>query len=204
MVHLNLIKMSKEILVPDDIKKFVSPRGRRDFFAGDMMEEWDKREKFRSGVSWHVPTQGVINLLLNHGPIVSVGSGFAYTESIAITQGADIIATDIKPNGKNGWCRGGKFYCNVEELSAIDAVKKYKGRNVFMAWPPYNTPMAHDVVSNMEVGTYLIYIGEGHGGCTGDDNFFESLYSDFEEIDDIAIPQWSGLHDYCTVYKKIK
>jgi hypothetical protein len=196
--------MSKEILVPDDIKKFVSPRGGRDFFAKDMIEEWDKREKFRSGVSWHVPTQEVINLLLNYGPIVSVGSGFAYTESIAIAQGADIISTDIEPNEKNGWCRGEKFYCNVEKLSAIDAVKKYKGRNVFMAWPPYNTPMAHDVVSNMEVGAYLIYIGEGHGGCTGDDNFFECLYSNFEEIDDIAIPQWMGLHDYCTVYKKIK
>jgi hypothetical protein len=196
--------MSKEILVPDDIKKFVSPKGRRDFSVENMMKEWDKREKFRSEVSWHVPTQGVIDLILNHGPIVSIGSGFAYTESIAITQGADIIATDIKPNGKNGWCRGGKFYCNVEELSAIDAVKKYKDRNVFMAWPPYDTSMAYDVISNMEVGNYLIYIGEGHGGCTGDDNFFESLYTDFEEIDDIDIPQWSGLHDYCTVYKKIK
>ena len=170
--------------------------------APDIIERYDSREKFRTGVSWHVPTQSLIDLLKAHSPLVSVGSGFAYTESIAKEQGADIIPTDLKPNSSNGWCRDGKFFCDVEEIEAVDAVKKYKDRNIFMAWPPYDTSMAYDVALAMTPGTHLIYVGEGWGGCNGDDQFFEYLRDQFEEIDDLEIPRWFGLNDYCSVYQK--
>jgi hypothetical protein len=202
--------MDNTVFAPDDIKEMVSPD--MDYLSmiqkirenGDFYVAYEKREKFRVGTSWHVPNQELVSKLLEHGPIVSVGSGFAYTESIAIVQGADIIATDIQPNKKNGWCREGKFHCKVEKLNAEEAVKKYEDRNVFMAWPPYDNPMAHTVVTSMKVGTYLIYVGEGHGGCTGDDNFFGCLYNDFEEVDCFNIPKWSGINDACWIYKKIK
>ena len=131
-----------------------------------------------------------------------MGSGFAYTESIAKEQGADIIATDLKPSKENGWCRDGEFFCDVEEIDAVSAVKKYRDRNIFMAWPPYDTSMAYDVALAMTPGTHLIYVGEGCGGCNGDDQFFEYLGDQFEEIDDLAIPRWFGLNDYCSVYRK--
>lgn len=192
------------IFAPEEIKKMLSKDG--DLFSfygsGDVALKYEKREKFRCGTSWHIPTQDLISVIKKYGPIVSVGSGFAYTESIAISQGADVIATDIEPSDKNRWCRDGKFYCSVEKLSADEAVKKYKDRNVFMAWPPYDNPMAHDVALAMEPGRYLIYIGEGGGGCTGDSDFFEYLETNFIEVDSANIPRWSGLHDYCTVYRK--
>ena len=195
------------IFAPEDIKKILL-ESRRDLFSfyneGDFASKYDKREKFRTGTSWHVPNQKLIDVLVSNGPIVSVGSGFAYTESIAISQGADIIATDVEPTKKNGWCRGGKFYCDVEKLKGDEAVKKYSDRNVFMAWPPYDNPMAYEVASSMEIGSTLIYIGEDHGGCTGDDQFFTLIYSNFEEVDSFEIPRWSGLNDYVFIYKKIK
>ena len=43
-----------------------------------------------------------------------------------------------------------------------------------------------------------------NGGCNGDYRFFGELYANFEEVSEISIPQWDGIHDYCTVYKKIK
>lgn len=194
------------IFVPEDIKDIII-EGERDilsFYVGDWASRYEKRENFRTGTSWHIPNQDLVTELVKYGPIVSVGSGFAYTESIAISQGADIICTDINPTKKNGWCRNGEFHCKVEKISADKAVQKYKDRNVFMAWPPYDNPMAYHVASEMEVGKYLIYVGEGHGGCTGDDNFFEYLYSNFEEVESFKIPQWSGIRDYCDIYKKIK
>ena len=202
--------MDNIVFAPEDIKEIVSPN--MDFLSMmKKMRELDnigdiygRREKFRVGTSWHVPTQELITKLLEYGPIVSVGCGFGYTESIAIVQGADIIATDIQPNKKNGWCRDGKFHCKIEKLNASEAVKKYEDRNVFMAWPPYDNPMAHEVVSNMKVETYLIYIGESDGGCTGDHNFFEALYRDFEECDYVSIPKFAGINDGCWIYKKIK
>jgi hypothetical protein len=93
----------------------------------------------------------------------------------------------------------------VEKSDSVEAVKKYSDRNVYMAWPPYDHPMAFETVQAMEVVRILIYVGEGHGGCTGDDKFFEYLYSNFEEIETTAaIPSWSGIYDNVSVYKKIK
>ena len=41
--------------------------------GSDFYERYDSREKFRTGVSWHVPTQSLIDLLKIHSPLVSVG-----------------------------------------------------------------------------------------------------------------------------------
>ena len=129
----------------------------------------------------------------------SLGVLFAYE------QGADIIATDLEPTEKNHWCSEGKFYMDVEKIAADDAIKKYPGRNVFMAWPPYDNPMAYEVVKNMGVGRKLVFVGEGYGGCTGDDNFFQYLETNFEEIDiDFTIPRWSGIYDGVRHYIKTK
>ena len=171
-----------------------------DHFSMDIKLYKDK-DNFRTKVSWHVPTVSLISLLVKSGPIVSVGCGNAFTESQAISQGADIICTDLTPP-PNLWCPE-TAYTNVEQISAEDAVEKYNDRTVFMAWPPYNTSMAYDVVQKMKSGQKLIYIGEGDGGCTGDDNFFNSLYDDFESLDhDINIKRWVGIYDYVKIFIK--
>ena len=169
-----------------------------------ISDSFSEREKYRKGVSWHIPTDDLVNLIISYGPIVSVGCGFANTESIVNERGGDIISTDINPTSTNGWCNDGEYRMNVEQLDSPSAVKKYNDRNVFMAWPPYDTPMAHETAISMEVGKYLIYVGESWGGCTGNDDFFMELRDNFEEITDLMIPTWSGINDYCTVYKKIK
>jgi hypothetical protein len=197
------------ILIPDDLKAIISKDS--DIFEylrqpeRNIVEYWNKREDFRSGTSWHIPTKELVDSLVEYSPIVSVGSGFAYTESLAVKEGADIVATDLSPNKKNTWCRDGEFYCGVEKIKADEAVKKYKDRNVFMAWPPYDNPMAAEVANAMDTGKYLIFVGESYGGCTGDDNFFELLSEKFEVVNyDIPIPNWPGIRDECVIYKKIK
>ena len=192
-----------KVFLPKRLLSLVS-KGREKLFdfSSDYMKKYESREDFRVGVSWHVPTQFLIDIMKKHSPLVSVGSGFAYTERLAIKQGVDVIPTDLSPNANNQWCRKGKFFCEVEEIDAVSAIHKYRNRNVFMAWPPYNTSMAYDAAFAMCPGQYLIYIGEGYGGCNGDDNFFEYLENYFEEVDRLAIPQWFGLHDRCSVYRK--
>ena len=92
----------------------------------------------------------------------------------------------------------------VEELNAFQSVRKYADRNVFLAWPPYSENMASQVAKNMKTGKYLVYIGEGVGGCTGDDGFFNCLEKDFKEINMKAkIYSFWGLHDFLRIFKKI-
>lgn len=171
------------------------------------ISSFEKREEFRIGVSWHIPTESLVDSLKKYSPIVSVGCGFGYTEKLASERGADIILTDISPDIENKWCRSKEidFPTGVLKMDGKTAVKSFKDRNVFMAWPPYNNEMAYQVAKSMKVGRYLIYVGEGHGGCTGDDNFFNLLYSKFEEVDEeIIIPTWDGIYDHVTVYRRIK
>jgi hypothetical protein len=165
-------------------------------------ESFMKREDFRKKISWHIPTEELVECLKSISPSVSIGSGFAYTESLAISRGADVIPTDIEPGKDNKWCREGKFYCEVEKLSAYEAIQKYNDRNVFMGWPPYDTPMAAEVAKNMGSGKYLLYVGESAGGCNGDGEFFTILYEDFEEIESFYIPRWSGIYDEAKLYRK--
>ena len=198
----------ENILVSEDIKGIIPTGGKRlsplDYTSRSFEDLYTKMDGFRKGVSWHIPTQELIDHLIAYGPLVSVGSGYGYTESLAISKGVDIIATDINPTDTNGWCRDGDHSCDVENLEATEAIKKYNDRNVFMAWPPYDTPMAYNVASEMEVGNYLIYIGEEYGGCTGNDDFFEYLTENFEELSDVTIPRWDGIYDSCQIYRKLK
>ena len=166
---------------------------------------FDKSQSFRTSISWHIPTQELIDELKKYSPILSVCSGYAYTESLMKENNIDIIATDIEPNTKNTYCVKGKFFMDVEEIDGKDAVIKYSDRNVFLAWPPYDNNIAYEVVKAMNIDRFLIYIGESEGGCTGNDDFFEYLDSNFIEIKhNIPNPQWSGLHDYVYIYKKVK
>jgi hypothetical protein len=175
--------------------------------AKDWAKDYEKREEFRIGVSWHIPTQSLIETIKNYSPIVSVGCGFGYTEKLAEKEGADIVLTDILPDLENKWCHNKKidFPVGVLKMDGEEAVKNFKDRNVFMAWPPYNNKMAYQVAKAMKVGRYLIYVGESHGGCTGDDNFFTLLHSKFEEVENEAfVPSWSGIYDNVVIYKKVK
>jgi len=197
-----------DILVPESIKNIIRKKS-SDYFSSvydsrTIMEDYKKMDDFRHGTSWHIPSQDLVDSIIKYGPILSVGSGFGYTESLAKSQGADIIASDINPDISNKWCRDGKYHCEVEKLTAVEAIQKYPDRNIFMAWPPYDHPMAHEVVKEMSVGNYLIYVGEGRGGCTGDDEFFDKLYKDFEEIGVIDMISWRGIYDNCVVYKKLR
>jgi hypothetical protein len=190
-----------KILVKEEWDLAIKEGTKRFSFDADLFR---KREEFRIGISWHIPTDELINAIKEYSPVVSVASGFAYTESLAIKEGADVIATDVCPNKDNHWCRDGIFHIPVEEIRADDAVKKYSNRNVFMAWPPYDTSMAFDVASEMEKERILIYVGENQGGCTGNDDFFQYLETHFEELDiSVDIPRWGGIYDEARVYKKV-
>jgi hypothetical protein len=70
-----------------------------------------------------------------------------------------------------------------------------------LSWPPYDEPMASDCLTYYQ-GRHVIYIGEGSGGCTGDERFHDTLYDEFEEIEDVRLPQWNGIHDYLSVWRR--
>lgn len=158
------------------------------------------RRNFTKHVSWHVPSQSLIDALNNGEKWISVCSGLGFTESLAQKEGADIICTDLEPHID--------AYTDILAMDAEAAVHYYNDRNVFMAWPPYSDPTAYKVAKAMKAGTgiKLLYIGEGHWGCTADHDFHEytSFDGDFTEAGhDIEIPRWPGIHDNAFLLEKL-
>lgn len=68
-----------------------------------------------------------------------------------------------------------------------------------LCWPPYDAEMATRALARYK-GSCVIYIGEGAGGCTGDDDFHAELAAKWNLATSCEIPQWDGLHDEVFVY----
>jgi len=62
-----------------------------------------------------------------------------------------------------------EIHSDVEELEAIEAIRKYKPKMVIASWIPYGHDLDCEILD--EEVEYLILIGEGRGGCTGSMKF---------------------------------
>ncbi|KAA9007338.1 hypothetical protein F4V43_02305 [Paenibacillus spiritus] len=90
----------------------------------------------------------------------------------------------------------------VEQMDAIAAIEEYGNQIdiLIMSWP-YMDDVAYRALRRLhEVNSsaIVVYIGEGFGGCTANDNFFDH----FEEIEDEYFnsvknnyQRWFGIYD---------
>ncbi len=154
----------------------------------------------RNIYSWAIPTEEAIHFIASHTPngIVEVGAGFGYWAWLLRQINVQVYPYDIAPDG-NLWCDGSPWTSVLQ--GGTEVVKSHREQALFMCWPPYNDYMAFDTLWEYE-GDTLIYIGEDRSGCTADDLFFVLLEEEWEEIAYHGIPQWMGIHDYVTVYRR--
>lgn len=93
------------------------------------------------------------------------------------------------------------YHDNVEKRDAIDYIKT-DGQEIeliIVSWA-YMDPTLADVWKGMKEGQYLIYIGEGRGGCTANDEFFDLV--ECKDICELDNSRFQSIHDYITVYLK--
>lgn len=130
-----------------------------------------------------------------------MGAGNGYWASLLKEAGADILAFDYAPprTQKNFWFKKTNEFGEVK-FGQSRLLRKYPDRTLFLCWPPMSE-MASQCLENWK-GKHLIYIGESCGGCTANDDFFEQLERDFEEIESLDIPQWPGIHDTLTIHQR--
>lgn len=149
--------------------------------------------------SWAVPTDEALDTIKRHSEngLVEIGAGTGYWAGLLRARGVDVVAYDLQPydsyNADGQWSevlRGGQ-----------SKVREHPDRTLFLCWPPYNRPMAREAL-RYYAGDTLVYIGEGYGGCTGDDRFHRQLNLHWSEVEDVGLPQWYGIHDGLMVYKR--
>lgn len=167
----------------------------------DSWESLKHRQDFVKTYAWAIPNHEAIETICKYSPIVEIGAGAGYWAMLLQEAGCDIVAYDIALEpGKNFYIGREEKYFPVQE-GGEEKVGEHQDRTLFLCWPPYAEPMAYDALSQY-IGKTVIFIGEGHGGCTGCDDFFELLESDFDLIETVDIPQFYGIHDSLYVYER--
>jgi len=161
---------------------------------------YGEREHYCKSKAWAVPCSAAIARIVELGPVVEMGAGTGYWAKMIASCGGDIVAFDEKPRG-NDWCHAA-IHFKVNEGS-FEKLAHNRTRNLFLCWPPYDTSFAADCLKAY-LGNTIIFVGEGRGGCTGDDEFFEMLDGKVwvESGETVRIPQWYGIHDYMFVYRR--
>ena len=181
--------------------------------AGDWLRDLNyslgevrRRDVFIRHLGFAVPTREAIEAIIKHvggRQLVEVGAGAGLWACLLHDAGVDVVAYDNWAWHGNGRRRVsvGKFF-PVERGTQRKALSREGHREVLMLiWPPYSEGLAHNAVRNFR-GDRFIYIGEGDGGCTGCDRFHALLERDWELTEEVAIPQWWGIHDSVYLYER--
>ena len=169
------------------------------------IHEWGRRDDFVKEYGWSVPSKKAIEKIkgfVGNDSIVEVGSGYGLWAKLLKDEGINIIATDAFREEDKNFVPNDTRYIDIENLNNEEAMEKYGDYSVLMmSWPPYHNSMSYDTISKFK-GHKFIYIGEGHGGCTGGQDFHDALNREWGIVEEICIPQWSGLHDNLVFYQR--
>lgn len=167
-----------------------------------MDYELGRRDIFTQKFSWAVPSEEVINEIkhfVGQLKVLEVGAGLGLWCYLLKLKGCDIIATD---NFSSHFKNYDHKFCDIENLDAVSALKKYSDKDVLMlVWPPYLDSMAYDALKLFK-GNKLVYVGEPEGDACATDDFFELLNKEWKLVKEIKIPRWFGMHDLLFLYEK--
>ena len=169
-----------------------------------VLSDYERRTEFTHKYSWSIPTEEALATIAKYAPVVEIGAGTGLWAAMLRARGVDILAYDAHPpypdSEANAWHRNVKMFTHIE-VGGPEKAELYPNRSLMLSWPPYDEPMASDCLAYYS-GPHVIYIGEGSGGCTGDELFHDTLYKEFEEIESVRLPQWHGIHDYLSVWRR--
>ncbi|MGW5175844.1 hypothetical protein ACWERY_15965 [Streptomyces sp. NPDC004082] len=162
------------------------------------------REHLATTYAWSIVSPGDVAWMteqLDGRSVVEIGAGTGYWAWQLEQAGVDVAAYDPHPPADdNSYCKAGPYTTVLQDDAT--AVKHHQDRALLMVWPPYGGAHAGHALSLYE-GDLLIYAGEGHGGCTADDTFYELLDAEWDEAS--VAPRhvsWWGIHCRLAAYQR--
>lgn len=164
------------------------------------------REGLTSRYSWTVTDPATVDFVIEHAGnlVVDPMAGSGWWAYLLTQAGVTVMASDVTPpNGTrdNVWHRGDS-HVPVGRSDAADAVSLAPvGATLLLSWPPYDGDPGYRALKAYR-GNRVIYAGEGWGGCCGDDDMFELLRDEWDEVAEHRPVQFYGLHDYVTTYQR--
>lgn len=192
--------------IPDEMPKTTS----EDWFSpggfGDSAKEWHLREKYiEMGMFGFVSWRWVNPLAewIGNRKCLEVMAGRGWLSYALQQKGIDVKATDNFSWHQGHLKKWKETVTDVENIDAVEAVETYGADIDFLliSWA-YMDDTAYRVIEKLhEVNpdAKIIYIGEGYGGCTANNSFFDHI----EEITHVKgfnkasekFQSWWGIHD---------
>jgi len=169
---------------------------------GDMKDIY-VRDIFTKEFGWHFPTYDSLVKIRDYvsgKSVLSIGSGCAFVEFLLQILGVNVTPTDPYLSHCTDEVTR---HTEVEVMTAREAIKSHPGIDIFLfCWPSWNpdpdwTGEAMEmIVSGKNENTRVIHIGEGEGGCTGSQKFFDLLNEHFTMEDEVWGKNFYSIHDY--------
>ncbi len=195
----------------DEVSQHV--RAGERFEAARVLGGWAARDisgrrfELVSQWSWTVTSPDTVAFVAywlgSHAIDPLAGSG--YWAFLLRQLGVDVVATDLNPPNlaANKYHHDG-VHCDLIQMDAERSVTRLGvGRSLLLSWPPYAEPVGAQVVGAF-TGERIVYIGEGEGGCCGDDDMFAAFGRDWTEVAHHEPVQFLGMHDYVHVYDRAR
>lgn len=154
--------------------------------------------------AWSIISPGDVQWMvdqLDGRAVVEVGAGTGYWAWQLEQAGVDVAAYDPHPPGPdNNYCKHGPYTTVLQD--GAEAAAHHPDRALLMVWPPYDGEHARHALSVYR-GDLLLYAGEGWGGCTADDGFYELLNAEWTEVGESPHHvTWQGIHCSLTAYRR--
>lgn len=130
---------------------------------------------------------------------LEVMAGAGHLSNALKEQGVNVIATD-----DNSWSssRGWPIVTEIYEMNCLDAITKYAEEIdlLIISWPymDSNAYQCIKLLHTLNPNANVIYIGEGEGGCTADDEFFAHFIQVEDEAFETAASNyrsWPHIYD---------
>lgn len=169
--------------------------------GGISLQAYQARWDLVPHFGFAVPDEPSLQVLATHGPIVEMGAGTGYWARLLRDRGVEVRAFDRTiPDGNKSPYDFQRTWTQVE-VGTPESLSEFEDYTLFLCWPPYDSPMAADCLEYWH-GDLLVVVGEGRGGCTAEDGFFDLLDRDFVQWESFPVPRWRGMNDYMDLYHR--
>lgn len=172
------------------------------------LNAWTVRAACSTKYAWTVTSEESVDFVAEHagGKLIDPLAGTGYWCYLLAQSGVDCVAYDLNPPkvglDANHWHSDTGTWFPVMTADAVEAVQVAGAdRTLLLAWPPNADELAHDVLTAYR-GNRVIFIGEGQGGCTGDEDFFSVLDKEWTEVASHLPVRFWGIHDGIQVFDR--
>lgn len=156
----------------------------------------DRAWKRRKSAGWSILSPAAIRLIVDRkiNSVLEVCAGSGHNAALLQTAGVKVVATDLKPLSKDKTTYQREWdnlpsSKNVVQQDAVEAVRQYCGASeegsknptLMLCYPDRQSDLARRVL-DAYTGETILYVGEGRGGSSATDEFFDALDTSFDLV----------------------